>query len=69
MGGQYRDRLHRENRNGEWISTIPHHLNVVGLSWEELWDNPCLIYVLMTQDIPATCDGYSKKVLIKNDIS
>ena len=51
-GVQERQRLHREIRNRAWSSAIPHHLNVMELSWEELQDIICLRYELMPQDIP-----------------
>ena len=60
-GGQERNRLHRATKNGVWLSAIPHRLNVTELSQEEFRDNIRLRYGLMPQDIPATCDGCSKK--------
>ena len=53
-GGQERKRLYRETRNGEWLSAIPHCLNVIELSREGFQDNICLRYGLMPQDIPTT---------------
>ena len=50
--GQESNRLHRETRNGVWLSVVPHRLNGTELSWEELWDNLCLRYGLMPQEIP-----------------
>ena len=32
-GGQNRNRLHRETRNGVWIRALPHHLNSMEFSW------------------------------------
>ena len=63
-GCQEKNRLHRAMRNGAWLSAVPHCLNGTELSQEELWDNLCLRYELMPQDIPATCDGCGKKFLI-----
>ena len=65
-GIQERNRLHRATRNGAWLSTIPHRLNGTYLSWEELWDNICLRYGLIPQDIPATYDGCNMKLLIEH---
>ena len=50
--GQESNRLHRETRNGVWLSVVPHRLNGTELSWEELWDNLCLRYGLIPQEIP-----------------
>ena len=33
-GGQEREQLHRETRNGDWITTMFHQLNGTELSWE-----------------------------------
>ena len=63
-GGQDRNRLHRALSNGAYLSAITHCLNSMDLSQEELRDNLCLRYGLMPQDIPATCDGCGKKLLI-----
>ena len=63
-GGQERNRIHRETRNGVCLSAIPHCLNGTELSWEEFRDNLRLRYGLMLQDILATCDGCVKKFLI-----
>ena len=68
-GGQDRNRLHIETRNGAWLSSVPHHLNDTELSREELWDNIRLRYGLMPQDIPATCHGCGKRFLIDNSLS
>ena len=68
-GGQERNRLHRETRNGAWLSAVPHRLNVTELSQEKLRDNLCLRYRLMPQDIPATCDSCGKRFLIKHTLS
>ena len=67
-GGQERNRLHRETRNGSWLSAVPHRLNVTELSQEKLRDNLCLRYRLMPQDIPATCDSCGKRFLIKHTL-
>ena len=69
VGGQERNRLHRETRNGVWLSAVPHRLNGTELSQEEFRDNLCLRYGLMPQDIPATCDGCGKKFLIEHTLS
>ena len=53
-GGQEKNRLHRETRNGAWLSAVTHGLNVTELSQEEFWDYLRLRYGLMPQDIPAT---------------
>ena len=68
-GGQERNRLHRATRNGACLSAVPHSLNGTELSWEKFWDNLRFRYGLMPQDIPATCDGCSKKFSIENAIS
>ena len=68
-GGQERNRLHRATRNGAWLSAVPHRLNGTELSQEEFRDNPRLIYGLMPQDIPATCNGCCKKVSIEHALS
>ena len=68
-GGQERNYLHMVTRNGAWLSAVPHRLNGTELSWEEFWDNLRLRYGLMPQDIPATCDGCSKKFLIEHALS
>ena len=67
--GQDRNCLHRATSNGVWLSTTPHRLNGVEMSWEEFWDNLHLIYGLMPSDIPATCNGCSKNLLIDNALS
>ena len=56
-GGQEKNRFHRSTRNEAWLSAVPHHHNDTELSQEEFRDNLCLRYGLMSQDIPATCDG------------
>ena len=33
-GGQQRNRFHRATRNGSWLRTVPHRLNVTELSWD-----------------------------------
>ena len=68
VGGQDRNLLRRSTINGVWLSTIPHCLNGMELSWEELRYNLRLRYRLMDKDIPATCDGYSKKFSIKHSL-
>ena len=68
-GVQERNRLHRETRNMAWLSAVPHRLNGTELSQEEFWDNLCLIYGLMPQDIPVTCDGCGKKFSIEHALS
>ena len=68
-GCQEKNRLHRATRNGVWISAIPNRLNGKELSWEEFWDNIRIIYGLMPQDIPATCNGCGKKFSIENALS
>ena len=60
------NRLHRATRNGAWLSAVPHRLNGTDLSLEEFRDNILLIYGLMHQDIPATCDGCGKRFSINN---
>ena len=65
-GGQERNRLHRETRNGAWLSAAPHRLNGTELSWEEFRDNLRLRYGLMPQNIPTTCDGCGKKLSIEH---
>ena len=68
-GRQEKNRLHRETRNGAWLSAVPHRLNGTELSREEFRDNLCLRYGLMPQDIPATCDGCGKKFSIEHALS
>ena len=68
-GGQERNCLHRETSNGAWISAIPHRLNSTYLSREEFQDILYLRYRLIPQEIPAPCDGCSKKFSIKHDLS
>ena len=68
-GGQERNRLHRETRNGACLSDLPHPLNCTELSQEEFQDNLRLRYGLMPQDIPATCNGCGKKLLIEHALS
>ena len=59
-GGHERNRLHRATGNWAWLSAVPHRINGTELSQKEFWDNLCLRYGLMPQDIPATCDGCGK---------
>ena len=61
--------LHRETRNGAWLSSVFHRLNGTELSREEFRDNACLRYGLIPQDIPATCDGRGKRFSIEHAIS
>ena len=65
-GRQEKNRLHTATSNGAWLSAVPHRLNGMELSWEEFRDNLRLRYWLMPQDIPATCDGCSKKLSIEH---
>ena len=69
LGGQERNRLHRSTSNGEWLSALPHRLNVTELSWKEFQDNLRLRYGLMPQYIPVTCDGCGKRFLIEHALS
>ena len=39
------------------------------LSWEEFWDNLCLRYGLMPQDISATYNGCGKRFSIEHSLS
>ena len=64
--GQERNRLHRARRNGAWLFAVPHRLNGTELSREEFWDNLCLKYGLIHQDIPVTSNDCSNKFLIKH---
>ena len=68
-GRQEKNILHRETRNGAWLSAVPHRLNGKELSWEEFRDNLRLRYGLMLPDISATCDGCGKKFSIEHAIS
>ena len=61
--------LHRATRNGSCIIAVPHLLNGTELSKEEFQDNLCLQYGLMLQDIPATCNGCGKRLLIEHVLS
>ena len=63
-GGQESNRLYRGTSNGEFLSAVPHRLNGTELSQEEFWDNLCLRYGLMPQNITATRDGCGKKFSI-----
>ena len=67
--GQEMNCLHRVTRNGVWLGSISHRINGMELSREKIWDNLCLRYRLMPQDIPVTCDGCGKKLLIENALS
>ena len=67
--GQERKRLHRETRNGAWLSAVLHLLNGTELPREEFRDNICLRYGLMQQDIPVTCDGCGKRLLVEHTLS
>ena len=68
-GGQERNCLHRKTRNGARLSAVPHRLNGTELSREEFQNNLCLIYGLIMQDIPATCDGCGKNLSIDHALS
>ena len=68
-GGQGMNRLHKETSNGVWLNSVPHHLNGTELSREEFWDNVCLRYGMMPQDIPATYNGCSKRLSIEHALS
>ena len=68
-GVQERNRLHKQTRNWAWLSAVHHHLNGTELSREEFWDNICLRYGLMPQDIPLTCNGCGKKFSVKHALS
>ena len=68
-GGQERNRLHRETRNGAWLSDIPQRLNGTELSWEEFRDNLHLRHGLMPQDIPTTCEDCGDRLLIEYALS
>ena len=54
--GQERNCFHKATINEAWLRSIPHCFNGPELSWEEFWDNICLRYGLMPQDIPETCE-------------
>ena len=68
-GGKEKNRLHRATSNGVWLSSVPYCLKGMQLSQEEFWDNLCLRYRLMPQDIPATFDGCGKRFLIEHALS
>ena len=68
-GGQERNHLHRVTGNGLCISAVPHCLNGMELSQEELWDNLCLKYGIMPQNTPATNDGCGKRFSIAHSLS
>ena len=55
--------------NVAWLSSVPHRLNGIELSQEELRDNLRLRYGLMPQDIPTTCDSCGKKFSIEHALS
>ena len=63
------NRLHRATRDGELLSSGPHRLSGTYLYQEEFWDNICLIYGLMPQEIPTTCDDCGKKFWIDHALS
>ena len=65
-GRQKKNRIYMATRYRAWLIAVPHHINVTELYWGELRDNLCLRYGLMPQDIPVTCDGCGKKLLIVN---
>ena len=69
VGGQKRKFLHRATRNGVCISSVPHRLNGTELSQEEFEDNLRLIYGLIPQDIPTTCNGCGKRFSIEHTLS
>ena len=52
--------------NGACLSDVPNRLNDTELSQEEFRDNICLRYGMVPQDIPATCNGCGKKLLIEH---
>ena len=56
-------------RNWAWIGSISHRLNDTEMYLEEFRDNLCLRYILIPQDIPATCDGCGKNFSIEHDLS
>ena len=66
---QERNCFHRATTNGSWISTIPHFLNNMGISWEEFLDNLRLSYRITPQNTPATCNGCGKNFLIEHALS
>ena len=65
-GDQEINPLHKETRNGAWLSAVPHRLNGTEFSREDFRDNLRLRYGLMPQDIPAACDGWGNKLSIKH---
>ena len=68
-GVQEKNHLHRAMRNGAWLRAVPHRLNGMELAQEELRENLRIRYVMMPQDIPAICDGCSKKFSIEHALS
>ena len=68
-GLQEKNCLHRAMRNGAWLSSVPHCLNVTELSQKEFRDNLRLRYGFIPQEIPATYDGCGKKLLIEHALS
>ena len=68
-GFQESNRLHRVTRNRAWLGAILHRLNGKEISWEEIRDNLRLRYGIMSQDIPATCNGCSRNFSIKQHLS
>ena len=48
---------------------VTHRLNGTELSREEFWDTLHHRYGLVPQDIPATCKGCGKKLLIEHALS
>ena len=51
---------------GRGLAPYPTAFNGTELSQEDFQDNLRLIYGLMPQDIPATCDGCGKNFLIEH---
>ena len=43
--GQEKNFLHRETRNGAWITAVPHLLNRADFHREKSLDNLCLLYI------------------------
>ena len=67
--GQGGQQIRRVTSNGECISDVPYCLNGTELYWEEFWNNLCLRYRLILQNIPATCNDCGKKLLVDHSIS
>ena len=68
-GGVIQNRLRWATENGDWLTAIPHRLNVTDLSREEFQDNLIPQYGILTLNLPTDCDGCGKKFLVPHALS